>query len=467
MRPFHVFFLLCSALAAAATLTPLHPRAFILSPENDPFYQPPAGWEDKEPGTVLRSRRITPTLLTFDNINVEHAYQLLYRTTGTYESDAAVTATTILVPYNAKKNKLVAHLTYVDADGSKCALSYGIRKGSQFPGDVSMDYQLLLLEQILEAGYIMTLPDYQGMNRAFGVGPLSGRQTLDGIKATLSFERLGLNQDTPVVTSGYSGGAIASSWSAALHPTYASSINAKGFAMGGTPANLTGTVINLDGGPFAAFAIAGVVGLMYTYDDLLNWVNPRLTPKGSHAVEFARSTCVAETYVRYPFSRVLSEDFIRGGTHLLQVPVVERIMSTLTLGVNKSLTPSAPVFMYHGRNDEVIPYRDALVTARLWAEHGANVLFHTDAFPTLGHATTELANLPNLLFFIEDRFADKPFAEGLQHEVVWNPLEGNRAKQQGLGSIVEIIKNILGDKIGPKTARAMAARLRNRNETQA
>lgn len=459
---FFFVFTLCEVFVALAALRPLHPRGFVLSPENDPFYDPPAGWQDKEPGTVLRSRAIIPTLLTFDKINVEHAYQLLYRTTGTYDTDAAVTVTTILVPYNAKPNKLVAHATYVDADGSKCALSYGIRKGSDFPGDVSMDYQLLLLEQILEAGYIMTLPDYQGLNRAFAVGPLSGRQTLDGIKATLNFERLGLNQNTPVVTSGYSGGAFASSWGAALQPTYAPSINAKGFAMGGTPTNVTGTVINLDGGPFAAFAIAGVVGLMYSYHDLLEWVNPRLTPKGSHAVEFARSTCVAETYVRYPFSRVLSEDFIRGGSHLLEVPVVEKILANLTLGVDASLTPQAPVFMFHGRNDEVIPYHDAIKTARLWAQHGANVLFHTDTFPTLGHATTELANLPNLLFFIEDRFADRPFAEGLQHEYVFNPLEGRRAKEQGLGSLVEIVKNILGDRIGPKAARLEATALHNR-----
>lgn len=462
-----IFFVLAfsQALVAFAALRSLHPRGFILSPENDPFYRPPAGWEDKEPGTVLRSRKITPTLLTFDKINVEHAYQLLYRTTGTFDTEAAVTVTTILVPYNAKPNKLVAHLTYIDADGSKCALSYGIRKGSDFPGDVSMDYQLLLLEQILEAGYIMTLPDYEGLNRAFGVGPLAGRQTLDGIKATLNFEQLGLNQNTPVVTSGYSGGAFGSSWSAALQPTYAPSINAKGFAMGGTPANLTGSLINLDGGPFAPFAIVGVVGLMYSYPDLLDWVDPRLTPKGSHAVEFARSNCVAEMTVRYPFSRVISNDFIRGGAHLLEVPVVKEILSNLTLGVDPSLTPKAPVFMYHARNDEVLPYRDALKSAQLWAQHGANVLFHTDTLPTLGHATTELANLPNLLFFIEDRFADKPFAEGLQHEYVLNPLAGRRAKEQGLGSIVEIIKNILGDKIGPKAARLQAAAIRNRTDS--
>ena len=155
-----VFVALCVRLvAAAAVAAPLERRADILSPKNDPFYKAPEGWESEAPGTVLRSRKIVPTLLTFDKINVEHAYEILYRTTGTFESDPAVTVTTVLVPYNAKRDKLVNALTYVDADGSECALSYSIRKGSEFPGDIVKDYQLLLVEQILEAGYIVTLPD--------------------------------------------------------------------------------------------------------------------------------------------------------------------------------------------------------------------------------------------------------------------------------------------------------------------
>lgn len=226
---------LCVRLVAAAAVTAgVERRADIPPPKDDPFYKAPDGWEDEAPGTVLRSRTIVPALFTVDEIEVEHSYEILYRTTGTHESDPAVTATTVLVPYNAKRDKLVNALTYVDADGSECALSYTIRKGSNFPGDIVEDYQLLLLQQVLEAGYIVTLPDYEGKNRAFGVGPLAGRQSLDGIKATLNFDRLNLKANSPVVTTGYSGGAIASGWTAALQPSYGSSINAKGFAMGGS-----------------------------------------------------------------------------------------------------------------------------------------------------------------------------------------------------------------------------------------
>lgn len=170
-------------------------------------------------------------------------------------------------------------------------------------------------------------------------------------------------------------------------------------------------------------------------------------------------------YFRYPFARVISEDFLQNGTHLLDEPIVRAVLANLTLGVPKRLTPQVPVYMYHGLHDEVIPYRDAHKTAQMWGKHGADVLLHTDTFPALGHAATELANLPNLLFFIQDRFADKPFPTGFHNRRVWNPLDSKRAKEQGLKSVVEIIRNIFGDKIGPKRARKLAVKARRRDST--
>ena len=105
--------------------------------------------------------------------------------------------------------------------------------------------------------------------------------------------------------------------------------------------------------------------------------------------------------------------------------------------------------MYHGVNDEVIPYGDAIKAGEMWAAHGADVLFQSNTFPTLGHATTEMVNVPNVLFFIEDRFANKPFAKGYRHEYINNPLDNARVREQGLQDLVDQIENIVGDKIGP------------------
>lgn len=453
---FLVLLSLCVSLVASAAVAPLQERADILSPENDPFYKAPQGWKDEKPGAILRSRKIEAALLTVDKINVEAAYQILYRTTGTHESDPAVTITTVLVPYNAKRDKLITHLTYVDADGSQCSLSYAIRKGSELPGDIALLHQTLLLEQALEAGYIMTLPDYQGKNRAFGAGRLEGRQTLDSIRATLDFDKLNLKKKSPVVVSGYSGGAIASGWTAQLASTYAPELNTVGYAMGGTPANMTGTMIKLDGGLFSAFAVAGVAGLAYSYDDILEWASPRLTAKGRRAIDFARNQCLVPTLLRYPFSKLLSDDFVKGGANMLHVPAVRNVLDTLVMGVSKKETPNAPVFMYHSKNDEVIPYDDAIKAGRDWASHGADVTFVTNTNPILEHLTTEFVNVPNLLFFYEDRFANKSFPKGFHHKTIDSPLNEPRVQQQHLKNLVDIIQNILGDKLGPADAKFKA-----------
>jgi hypothetical protein len=55
---------------------------------------------------------------------------------------------------------------------------------------------------------------------------------------------LGLkSKKNSIVGVGYSGGAIATGWAAALQGNYAPELNVKGWSAGGTPANLTGTAL--------------------------------------------------------------------------------------------------------------------------------------------------------------------------------------------------------------------------------
>lgn len=436
-------------LATAAHLAPLGKRADILSPENDPFYKPPSGWKSEEPGTVLRSRKVKPSLLTAIEIKVEHAYEVLYRTTGTYDNDPSYTVTTILVPYNAKRDRLVAPLTFMDASGIKCAPSYAIRKGSEFPGDLSLNYQVLLVEQILEQGFISTLPDYQGPNRVHPVGPLEGRQTLDGIKATINYDKLNLHKDTKVVTSGYSGGAIAASWAAQLHPSYAPSLNAVGFTVGGTPVNETEAFEHQDNTKSSSWIFSGFVGLAYAYPELLEWVTPRLTKEGRKMFNFLRDNCLVETGQKYKHKKLFSEKYIRGGSNLLHEPIFVHILNQLNLGVNKTLTPSAPVLMVHALDDSSTNYTAPQRVAKWWAERGADVTLQLDTDPRINHPQTQLANVPTMILFMKERFAGKPFPKGFKREFVAKPLEDKRFIQAGLGVLVEAIKNLLGGKIGP------------------
>src|ERR1700742_2503440 len=67
-----------------------------LLPCDDPFYQPPAGFQHAEPGTVLRSRDVEVAFLGRIPQPIT-AIQLLYRTTNmTGAPEASVT--TVLTP---------------------------------------------------------------------------------------------------------------------------------------------------------------------------------------------------------------------------------------------------------------------------------------------------------------------------------------------------------------------------------
>ena len=103
----------------------------------------------------------------------------------------------------------------------------------------------------LMTGWVVTTADYEGPNSAFAAGRLEGRSVLDSIRATTAFGDLGLQAGAKVAMWGYSGGAIAAGWAAALHKTYAPEINLVGVAHGGTPSNLFALADNLSGSLYA------------------------------------------------------------------------------------------------------------------------------------------------------------------------------------------------------------------------
>lgn len=446
------FFYLFFFVALGDVLARSHPhnrRASIPTPPNDPFYYPPDDWESHQPGDILKTRKVNLAFLQIDHLNYKEAYQILYRTTGAYESDPSYTVTTVIVPYNAQKDKLVNYQVYTDANGAKCAPSYSMRKGGNFGNDILLNYQQLLFSTFLDEGWILTIPDYQGPERAFAAGRLEARMSLDGVRATLNSNLTELSKDAKVVTYGYSGGAIATGWVAALQPSYAPEINAVGFALGGTPANVTNTVQSLDQGIFSGLCVAGITGIYFGYTQLQEHFKGRIRPKGVEAIEFARANCLLDIQIKYPFNHVFSSEFFQNGENLLYDPVLQSVIGDIVLGLKESETPTAPVYMFHSQHDEIVPFADAKKAAKDWAKHGADVFFQEFSDLTSEHAFSEIGNIPNTLFFIRDRFDGKPFPKGYTHKVSPNGLDDPNASLRGLGYLVNAIQSVLGQKIGP------------------
>lgn len=121
---------------------------------------------------------------------------------------------------------------------------------------------------LLDQGYYVVTPDYEGPKSTFTVGLQSGKATLNSIRAVLSSGNLtGIDSDAEVMMWGYSGGTIASGWAAAIQSEYAPELgeNLIGAALGGFVTNITATAEATDGGLFAGLIANALGGLGNEY----------------------------------------------------------------------------------------------------------------------------------------------------------------------------------------------------------
>lgn len=398
-------------------------RGLPEDPNNDPFYQPPTGFKDEAPGAVLRKRSVIASFFGLVPDPVE-AHQLLYRTTA-INGSAISSVTTIFKPLNAKKDRFVSFQTAYDSSSPSCNPSYQYQLGSP-QTDLISSLEMIIIQAYLLQGYIVASSDYEGPDAAFGAGRLEATGVLDGMRAVTHYrEELGLSTSSPkVVGVGYSGGAIASGWAAGLQPSYAPELDIKGWVMGGTPANLTGTMLLIDDSPFSGFLPVAIAGLMKpsAYGESLDHViDSIITDYGREKLHAAKTQCTPADILSFFDESIFSTDVQKLGDKLLEEPTVSHVLAENTMGTKKNETPTAPVFMYHATDDEIIPYADATVLKDSWCDQNVDVQFMTHG--NGGHVTAEVVGLPDALRFVEKAFAGETESGCSENSILDNKLD--------------------------------------------
>ncbi|WFD34150.1 hypothetical protein MCUN1_000986 [Malassezia cuniculi] len=438
-------------LAACAPLLALaaSAAAYVVPRDaNDPFYTPDAGWEDKQPGDILKWRAIQPKFLTQD-FSVAEAYQLLYRTSHNKASEPSHTVTTILIPHNAKRDHLVVGSTAQDSNGPQCAPSAAYTYNSATNVIVTIDQTIFT--QYLNEGYVMTVPDKYGPLGAFAAGRMEGHMLLDSIRATLNFDKINLPKDTRVAGYGYSGGAITLGWAASLKPVYAPELNVIAWSMGGTPVNLPTTIDMLNDSPVSGLAISGMTGIMAAYPETYESVKDYLNDNGRRAFAFAKKSCAVDVILKYPFKSLYSYEFQTKGPSIFDNPTVQAVFEETSMGHHPKLTPDVPTFMYHAEHDEIIPYAPARETAKTWCANGAQIYFESYSHIEHGHFTTELTGSVPAFHYIRDRFNGKPAPSGC-HFVDEGTLFFDPSVLGGLiGQVANDLFAVFGEDIGPES----------------
>ncbi|MBE1463173.1 lipase family protein [Kibdelosporangium phytohabitans] len=410
-------------------------------PQSDPFYQPPSGYEGEAPGTVLRSRSVSISAFGALPQKVQ-AWQLLYRTTDQKDNPQAA-VTTVLLPWGARPSATRPLLSYQVAEDSaapQCAISYQLRQGAGNENIVAQA-EILLINAAVHQGWAVSVPDYEGPRNAYVAGKQAGQATLDGIRAARDFAPLGLGTQTNIGLWGYSGGALASGWAAQLQPSYAPELNIKGIAEGGLPVSPKNVLLGANKGPFAGIAMSGIAGLSHAYPELAAFMDQNLTQEGKAAFAKASTQCNHSNAGEFAFRDLFAYFSIKDP---LSRPVPQEILAEVTLG---KATPTAPLFVYHSVNDELVPVADTDATVQKYCAAGGRVTYQRDILSE--HIALVITGAPDALNWLKDRLNGQPAANGCNTRTVLSSI----ATPQALATFGVVITNnllsLLGKPVGP------------------
>jgi hypothetical protein len=430
-----------------------------VSPYDDPFYAAPNPIVDP-PGTVLDFRQIALAALSSSSTTPFDAWQIKYVSTDVTGAPSVVVATVIKPCTSATTTPrpLVSYQTAEDSVSMTCSPSYKMRLGTE--------KEEVALPPLLGQGWVVVVPDYEGTmqegdaarDSAYTAGIQAGHGALDGIRAAENFAishpefGLDIDADTPVGLWGYSGGGLATAWTAELALTYAPELNIVGASAGGVPPDITAVAKNIDGTALSAISLAGTVGMSQAYDEILTLL--KTDAPSTEMRNFFLTTCIEQYLVSQYACQSL--DTYSTVPNAIELPWVQEIMSRNHLGNvcttwpfqpcltdgecndslclptphgNKCTTspfqdctqnsgcnsgdgvcrmkqPAAPLYIYHAVNDELIPIAAVNDLVTQYCTEGVTVFYYQD--PASDHNSLAGSGGPAAVDYLAARFAGVP-----------------------------------------------------------
>ena len=404
-------------------------------PSDDPFYEPPAGFQHAAPGTVLRSRDVELAFMGLIPQRVR-ATQLLYRTTDMHgKADAA--ATTVIVPAErapAAVTPVISYQCAIDAVTSRCFPSYALRRHAHATGAVAQ-FEFLLVAACLAEGWAVSVPDHEGRLGMWGAPYEPGYHVLDGLRAALGSKRLGLSPDAPIGLWGYSGGGLATAWAAEMSGSYAPELNVVGAVLGSPVGDLGHTFRRLNGTFASGLPALVVAALAHIYPDLDRLIQEHVTEEGKVLLERLHTMTTAEAMVRMA-KKDMGDLLDWPLEQILNSPEVQHVFADIKLGV---AVPTPPVLIVQAVHDQLISVGDIDELADTYRLGGASVTYHRDMFSE--HMLLHPMSAPMALRWLIDRFAGKPLSEHMVR-TKW-PTLLNPMTYVGMARLAKIVAKVV------------------------
>lgn len=441
------------AVLYTAWLTAAHPlhhdeliiRGNGLLPDADIFYAAPPNISDYAPGTIIRSRPPPGPLALFSGkINVQGAWQVLFRTNG-MDGEALASVTTIIVPHGADYGKLLSYHVEIDSPWNGCFPSITLQQDLANVGSATSQYGMLWVMSALEKGWVVSVPDHEGPNAAFGAGILAGQVILDSVRAALQSQAItGIRSNAKVALWGYSGGALAAEWALEIQQQYAPELKITAAAIGGVPANAPDAIFgSINKGIGAGLVFNAAMGLTFAYPEFGIFLKDHLRSNASAIYDVTRQ-CTIPTVVEFAYKNFW--DYVDSGDKLLDDPYMQKIFAQNKMG-NLGIS-KVPTYMYHAINDELLPFQNTQDLYEKYCSAGANIQFSKEAFGE--HIIVALTGAAGALGYLIDRMDGKAAPVGCHSKtVVSSGLEQANIPILGF-EVYGIVAGILGAPLGPK-----------------
>lgn len=389
------------------------------------FYTPP-DQIPQEPGAIIKTQPMTlyvtpPTEQGWPG----RAQHVMYTSRLQDGSPVAVSGTFIepTGPWQGagpRPTVVIGPGTSGQAD--RCAMSVAFSTGlavSTQPLGVSANQELPSSVVWSGLGARVLVTDYIGLGtpgmHTYANRFDSGHAILDGVRAANNLG--GVGSDTPVVLWGYSQGGGATAAAAEMAPTYAPELNLKGTWAGGPVADLTAILSKIDGALIGGAIGFGINGMLARYPELHRAVDRVTSQAGRDMLETLSNSCIADVITYHPFLKTssMTNDGRSLSAHLSEMPEAAPVLAELRIG---NSTPTTPVLITSGLNDDTVPYGQARRLAEDWCDKGATVTFRTNDLPPILPGTTIPNHFgpeiidgfgpDNAFTYLLDRLADKP-----------------------------------------------------------
>lgn len=413
-----------------------------LLPSEDPFYLAPAGFENAEPGTVLRTRDVQLGLFGIIPQRIT-AVQLLFRTQDCNGvPEAAVT--TVLIPAQRSSNYPTPVLSYqcaIDAVADRCFPSYALRQGSALRRDASSlgsvaHIDFLMIAAALAEGWIISIPDHEGIDGRWGAAAEPGYRTLDGLRATLSLDRAAVPSHAPIGLWGYSGGGLATGWAAELADEYAPELDIVGAVLGSPVGDLGATFHRLNGTIFSGLPATVVAALSHVYPELHKLIDTHASAAGKALLARVDKLTTVQAVVTM-FRKDLDDLVDCPLEEIVESPELQRIFDEIRLGHH---VPAMPLLMVQAVHDQIIAVDAIDELAATYTAGGAQVAYHRDLFSE--HLSLHPLAAPMALRWLTDRFDDRPVTDHMVR-TVW-PALLNPITYVGMARLGAVLARLVG-----------------------